>query len=144
MRRKVIGILISLLLPYIILLLCISVRAPLIFLEDIDSSLTSPTGDYRWLDIANQSYSSDYRNSYNYTQALVKIDYADIDEILYGTLIASNLKPNFAYQLKIVGKPGLDSNEHIGLAGRWWQEEWNGTAWTNGQNLNNKGDGSSS
>ena len=28
-----------------------------IYLEDIDSGLTSPTGDYRWLDIANQSYS---------------------------------------------------------------------------------------
>ena len=134
---------ISLLLPYIILLLGISVRAPVIFLEDIDSGLTSPTGDYRWLDVANQSYSSDYRNSYNYTQAFVKIDYVDVNEILRGTLVASNLKPNFAYQLKLAGTPGTDSNERIGLAGRWWQEEWNGTAWTNGQNLNNKGDGSS-
>jgi hypothetical protein len=54
-----------------------------------------------------------------------------------------NLKPNFAYQLKLVGIPGTTSNEQIGLSGRWWQEEWNGTVWTNGQNLNNKGDGSS-
>lgn len=62
---------------------------------------------------------------------------------LFSTLQAENLKPNFAYQLKLVGTPGTPSNEQIGLSGRWWQEEWNGTAWTDGQNLNNKGDGSS-
>jgi len=45
----------------------------------------------------------------------------------------------------LAGNPDIDadSNERIGLAGRWWQEEWDGTTWTNGQNLNNKGDGSS-
>jgi hypothetical protein len=52
------------------------------------------------------------------------------------------LKPNFAYQLKLVGNPNTAGNEEIGLAGRWWQEEWIGAAWVNGQNLNNKGDGS--
>ncbi len=60
-----------------------------------------------------------------------------------GTLTATNLKPNFAYQLKLNGIAGTPSNEAIGLAGRWLQEEWNGTQWANGQNLNNKGDGSS-
>jgi hypothetical protein len=47
--------------------------------------------------------------------------------------------------LKLAGNPDIDpdANERIGLAGRWWQEEWNGSAWVNGQNLNNKGDGSS-
>jgi len=112
-------------------------------LEDIDSGLTSPTGDYRWLDIANQSYSETYRNSYNYTQASVEATYFPVDLTLSGTLTAINLKPNFAYQLKLVGTPGTDDNKRIGLVGRWWQEEWNGTAWTNGWNLNNKGDGSS-
>jgi hypothetical protein len=58
-------------------------------------------------------------------------------------LIAQNLKPNFAYQVKLVGTPGTADNELIGLAGRWWQEEWDGIAWVNGQNLNDKGDGSS-
>ena len=60
-------------------------------------------------------------------------------------MTAVNLKPNFAYQLKLAGNPDVDAgaNEHIGLAGRWWQEQWNGSAWVNGQNLNNKGDGSS-
>jgi hypothetical protein len=110
-----------------------------IYLGDIDS----PTGDYRWLDVANQLYSTTYRNSYNYNQATVSVTYNTQGNTLYGTIQADNLKPNFAYQLKLVGISGTPSNEHIGLVGRWWQEEWNGNAWTNGQNLNNKGDGSS-
>jgi len=114
-----------------------------IYLNDIDSGLTSPTGDYRWLDIANQSYSTSYQNNYNYTQANVEITYNEIGETFQGIMNASTLKPNFAYQLKLVGTSGTSSNELIGLAGRWWQEEWNGTTWTNGWNLNDKGDGSS-
>jgi hypothetical protein len=114
-----------------------------IYLQDIDSSLPFPTGDYRWLDIANQPYSETYRTSYNYSQATVSTNYNTQGTTLVGTFQAENLKPNFAYQLKLVGTPGTSSNEQIGLVGRWWQEEWNGTAWTNGQNLNDKGDGSS-
>lgn len=114
-----------------------------VYLQDIDSGTTSPTGDYRWLDIADQQYSSSYRTTYNYTQATVQATYETAGVILQGTLTASNLKPNFAYQLKLVGTPGTLANERIGLAGRWWQEEWGGSEWSNGQNLNNKGDGSS-
>jgi hypothetical protein len=131
----------------VVALLCIFtmgnvVQGATIYLQDIDSGLTSPTGDYRWLDIADQNYSSTYRTSYNYTQATVTVDYEYSSDSLQGTLIAVNLKPNFAYQLKLVGTPGTAANERIGLAGRWWQEEWIGS-WTGGQNLNNKGDGSS-
>jgi len=115
----------------------------IIHLEDIDSGSTSPTGDYRWRDVANQPYSASYRTSYNYTQATAGVTYITEEANLTGTLQAVNLKPNFAYQLKLVGTPGTPSNEQIGLSGRWWQEEWNGTAWTNGQNLNSKGNGSS-
>ena len=124
-------------------------QAATVILHDIDSGLTSPSGSYRWLDIANQAYSGWYRegasdadyDGYNYTEATVSVDYTG-GSMLAGTLTASDLKPNFAYQLKLVGTPGTPSNEGIGLAGRWWQEEWNGSAWSNGQNLNNKGDGS--
>lgn len=112
-----------------------------IYLEDIDSGLTSPAGNYRWLDVANQVYSMDYLNSYNYTQACVMVTYDESGNTLRGTLTATNLKPNFAYQLKLVS--GTPANERIGLAGRWWQEEWDGSNWANGHNLNNKGDGSS-
>jgi hypothetical protein len=108
-----------------------------------DSSLTSPSGTYRWMDVANQAYGTSYRNSYNYSQATVTVNYYDVGNRLSGRVIARNLKPNFAYQLKLVGTPGTADNERIGLAGRWWQETWNGSAWTGGTNLNNKGDGTS-
>ncbi len=117
--------------------------ATLVQLQDIDPGLTSPIGDYRWLDIADQAYSDNYRDSYNYTQAEVQVTYDAADGTLSGTLTASGLKPNFDYQLKLVGSPGTPSNERIGLAGRWSEETWNGSEWTNKRNLNNKGDGSS-
>ena len=115
----------------------------IVTLHDIDSGTTSPTGAYRWLDIANQPYGSSYQNAYNYTQASVQVNYGFVGTVFRGTLTAGKLKPNFAYQLKLIGTPGTESNEGIGLAGRWWQETWNSSAWAGGQNLNNKGDGSS-
>ena len=119
-------------------------------LTDVDSGLTSPAGNYRWLDSADQPYAVSYQTNYNYTQASVYIDYYTNTEVFHGTLTATNLKPNFTYQLKVVGSPSVDlaTREGIGLSGRWWQEEWvwdyyTGYNWANGWNLNNKGDGSS-
>ena len=74
--------------------------------------------------------SSSYRNSYNYTQASVTLTYDENNETFHGLLNATNLKPNFAYQVKLSGISGTPSNEQIGLAGRWWQEEWNGDGGT--------------
>jgi hypothetical protein len=99
--------------------------------------------DYRWCDVADNNYSDSYRTNYLYSQADVEVTFSKADQFFKGTLTALNLKPNFAYQLKLVGVSGTSSNENIGLTGRWWQEEWNGAAWTNGQNLNDKGNGSS-
>lgn len=106
---------------------------------------TNPNSPYRWMDIANNLYSTNYRETYDYDQATVTVSYHDRGEQFTGTLEATNLKPNFAYQLKLIGKPIEDpaANELIGYTGRWWQETWDGTQWTNGHNLNSKGDGSS-
>ncbi|MBN2455753.1 MAG: hypothetical protein JXB29_04315 [Sedimentisphaerales bacterium] len=119
-------------------------------LADIDSGLTSPSGNYRWMDSADQVYAYSYQISYNYTQASVHIDYYTKTPMLHGTLTAANMKPNFTYQLKLIGDSEEDfgSNESLGLTGRWWQEIWGwhdiyGGIWMNGGNLNNKGDGSS-
>jgi hypothetical protein len=123
-----------------------SAESPLtVNLADIDSGLTSPQGHYRWMDAADQVYAAGYQNTYDYTQASVRVDFFTDAAALHGALTASNLKPNFAHQFKPVGKPQADaqSNEAIGLTGRWWQEEWNGTAWADGKNLNDKGDGNS-
>jgi predicted esterase len=103
----------------------------------------SLSGDYRWMDVANETYSEAFQENYNYTQALVHVSYDLVGESLTGELTGQNLKPNFAYQLKIVGTPGTDDNELIGLAGRWWEQVWTGSSWSTGSNLNNKGNGSS-
>ncbi len=102
---------------------------------------TSPLAKYHWLDVADHPYSEEFRKSFNYnhTNATFSFDFAS--SVFKGRLDAKNLKPNFAYQIKLVGEPGLVSNEWIGLAGRWWQETWDGTKWSEGQNLNDKGDG---
>jgi hypothetical protein len=110
----------------------------------IDSGV-SPFSGYRWRDIAGNLYADDYRTNYRYddTDVQVQVTFEESDVTFHGQMSAVHLKPNFAYQLKINGIPGTASNEWIGLAGRWWQEEWDGSQWTGGQNLNNKGDGSS-
>ncbi len=104
-----------------------------------------PFSGYRWRDVAGNLYSDFYRNNYGYDNidVQVQIDFEQNDVTFNGQLMATDLKPNFAYQLKISGLSGTASNELIGLAGRWWQEEWDGSQWSGGQNLNNKGDGSS-
>lgn len=102
------------------------------------------TGQFRWKDIAGNIYAADYRDSYSYTGASVVITYSTNATILAGTMVATNLKPNFAYQFKLIGLPETDStaNEDLGFSGRWWKQEWEGTNWSEGWNLNHKGDGS--
>jgi hypothetical protein len=114
--------------------------AQMIQLYAVDSGLSSPSANYRWLDVADQEYSAVFRTNYRYTQATVVVNLIASPQPVHGTLVATHLKPNFAYQLKFVGNTGT-ANERIGLAGRYWQEEWIGAGWTNGQNLNNKGNG---
>ena len=112
-------------------------------LRPADPNLVSPSGDYRWMDVADQVYSADFQQSYRYAQASVQVSYNIVGESFVGELVALNLKPNFAYQLKIAGTPGIEENEHVGFAGRWWEQYWTGSGWSGGSNLNNKGDGSS-
>jgi len=108
------------------------------------------SGDFRWLDINDQAYASSYISSYDYDQASVTVDYSVAGNSLTGTVTAENLKPFFAYQLKLVGLPDdasdlvRSANERIGMVGRYWEEEWTGSpaSWGSGANLNSKGDGS--
>ena len=104
----------------------------------VDPNLTSPSGTYRWLDVADQAYGTDYQASNVYSGATVAVAYSNAGSKFYGTLTASDLKPNFAYQLKLVGIPGSVGNEQIGFVGRWWREEWNGATWISGQNKNDQ------
>lgn len=118
--------------------------------ETVKMENYGPNSAYRWLDTAEQAYSAAYQASYSYDDANVVVTYNTVGLELRGTLTAENLKPNFAYQFKLLGEPthqygdtNYGSNELIGLNGRWWEQEWTGSSWTTGWNLNNKGDGSS-
>jgi len=81
--------------------------------------------------IADFLYATGYQSFFNYGQPAVKLVFCDISSTFEGPLAASGLKPNFAYQMKLVGKPtkvygagGDDrANEQIGYAGRWWRSQ---------------------
>ena len=106
-------------------------------------TITSPDGSYRWLDVADQPYGESYRRASSYEQATVEADVRVASRTLAGSLRAAGLKPNFAYQIKLVGAPDTSANELLGRVGRWWQEEWSGAGWQSVFNLNDKGDGRS-
>jgi len=89
----------------------------------------------RWRDIASNPYARKKKHpkrGYNYGQASVTLTYRqDNAGTFTGTLVATGLKPNFAYQIKLNGKPtsswGADgddwANEQLGNFGRWWGDE---------------------
>jgi len=82
----------------------------------------------RWRDIATDPFASSQQSTYDYANAAVAVVYETSALTFTGTLTATGLKPNFAYQFKINGKPtyywgdaGDDwANEQLGYAGRWW------------------------
>lgn len=72
--------------------------------------------------------SNQYIYNYDYAKGNVTVNYDSFDiKYFTGTLVATNLKPNFTYQIKMLGKPkclygvnGDDGiNEKIGYKGRW-------------------------
>lgn len=91
---------------------------------------------FRWLDIADYVYGTAFQDNYVYDSASVTFTYDDPHFSLHGWLSGSGLKPNFAYQIKIDGKPTLNAdltpnpgadetaNGIIGKAGRWWITEY--------------------
>ncbi len=99
--------------------------------------------DLRWRDIADQPYSAHFRRSYHYQYELANLDltWNQDGAVPGGRLVARRLKPNFAYQLKLMGSRGLYGPEardnewdprawasyQLGKHGRWWCEEcdWN-------------------
>jgi hypothetical protein len=110
--------------------------------QDTTASLApyhADDGYQRWRDIATYLYDSGQKDPLFYDAgAEVTVDYTYTGTQLVATVTGTNLKPNFAYQLKLNGKPTLSfgdtdgddaSNEALGYAGRWWvsQVEKDGT-----------------
>ncbi|MFQ6132257.1 MAG: hypothetical protein ACE5R4_09505 [Armatimonadota bacterium] len=86
--------------------------------------------DGRWRDYASNDYDQTWSEGYDYGDAAVTLSYSPSDPTnLRGQVVASGLKPNFTYQVKLEGKPeaewGTDgddaTNELLGYMGRWWQ-----------------------
>ena len=89
--------------------------------------------DIRWWDVDSNVYDTAYSSTYTYGDATVTLTYGTGGDpaTFAGHLSAVNLKPNFAYQMKLEGKPsgmwaedGDDAgNESIGFLGRWWRAQ---------------------
>lgn len=89
----------------------------------------------RWLDVADNPLSAflDGSQKFDYAGAQVTLHYAKNPPVPYflGRIEARGLKPNFSYQLKLMGKPDKGvwgwgpqadewANEQLGFAGRWF------------------------
>lgn len=103
-------------------------------LAPLGDATTWPDTPFRWRDVATNPYGLLYQDTYTYADASVTVTFMPCGERTFtGHLSATNLKPNFAYQIKLVGKPtglwGEDgddvTNERLGYAGRWWRVQPN-------------------
>jgi hypothetical protein len=110
---------------------CPLATEPLVSAVDVT---TWPPAPYRWRDIGTNLYAQSYQDTYLYDDAVVTVAYHPCAGLNFtGHVSAANLKPNFAYQIKLVGKPtglwGEDgddaANEMLGMTGRWWRTQPN-------------------
>ncbi len=104
----------------------------------------APPQQERWRDVADVAYADGWRTTFNYADAPADralVRYESPAPSLQGTLLATSLKPNLAYQLKLVGRSALRgpteaanaddprawSSWQLGRIGRWWCEDcgWN-------------------
>jgi hypothetical protein len=99
--------------------------------------------DLRWRDVADQRYSPAFTRCFRYARQVPRLalTWKDDARVPSGHLGVSRLKPNFAYQLKLVGRAGVYGPDEwdnlwdqqawascqLGRHGRWWCERcwWN-------------------
>lgn len=95
--------------------------------------------DERFKDIGGTEFNAAYISGYSYTNASVNLSLTQSGlKYLDGVVTATGLKPNFCYQLKLVGRPSKAAttseqalladdatNERLGLTGRWWRMQPN-------------------
>jgi hypothetical protein len=101
--------------------------------------------DLRWRDTPGELYAAGFRDpDFYFNVGSVAINWDEYSQTLSGTLVATSIKPNFAYQMKLIGKGGVTSSAtppsaetdpegwaswQLGHNGRWWcyDCEWNVT-----------------
>ena len=91
------------------------------------SPVYGDVANMRWRDVAGHPYDpavQDPASGYDYAQARVTVTFVKHAVSFQGHLSARGLKPNFAYQLKLNGKPNKDqwANDQLGTLGRWWTD----------------------
>ncbi|MEN6306267.1 MAG: PEP-CTERM sorting domain-containing protein [Anaerohalosphaeraceae bacterium] len=84
---------------------------------DITGSNWPWSGNQRWKDVAGNMYEGVY-NDAAYNNANVRVDYGVVGSQLTGTITATGLKPNFAYQLKLEGWGDAWTNDTLKALGR--------------------------
>jgi len=124
----------------LLILLSLNVEAFSLNLTPIGDATTWPGTPFRWMDIADKLYSNNYHATYTYQNATVTVEYDSTSTTFSGTLTATGLKPNFAYQMKLVGDPSKSvwTNEQLGYSGRWWRVQPNPGNSTDADYDNNK------
>jgi hypothetical protein len=111
----------------------------------------NPNQTPRWMDIADNLYSSGFQQSFAYPDNTVELQYTTQETPLRFAVTAGHhaLKPNFCYQMKLEGPSqawsgdvdGSDFvNYQLGSNGRWWCDTCN-TALTDAQVLSGQHNG---
>lgn len=84
---------------------------------------TNDRGKERWSDVAGNYYNNAFAEAFSYTDpagAQVRVQYERRGTTLEGRLEAQGMKPNFAYQIKLMGDfAKREQFETIGRIGRW-------------------------
>jgi len=97
---------------------------------------------YRGRDIADHPYAATFFSGpggpfSRYAGREATLTYERSGGAFRGRLVVRGLKPHFAYQMKLVGRPTKefgaagddDTNERLGLTGRWWRKgPWEGNS----------------
>jgi hypothetical protein len=81
---------------------------------------TGIEGVERWSDVAGNAFDPAWCEAFSYRDARVRVVYTRRGATFDGAIEARGLKPNFAYQIKLVGdRSDVRSFETIGFLGRW-------------------------
>lgn len=104
-----------------------------------------PSATPRWMDIGDFGYSGGFRSTFQSAgtgRITLRYDPTPSVPYLVGEIKAEGLKPNFCYQMKLMGKPGsnggglwgtnayMQANEVLLRAGRWWNYRTEDPAFT--------------
>ena len=90
----------------------------------------------RWRDLADNPYSRKFRRGFRYDgsgnwKPRVTVTYSRRADTFRGRVVAEQLKPNCAYQMKLQGRwEDRTAFERIGRVGRWWLPAGSSTNFT--------------